>query len=297
MGNKILYIVLFCWVKVHAFLPMHILYIFSDLLYVFVYHVARYRLKVVRRNLKASFPEKSERELQKLEREFYHHFTDYIVETIKLAHISPEEIIRRAHINNPKMIDELLEKGHTCFLLLMGHYGNWEWFTDSPLEFDRIQTEVHQIYRPLKNKAFDRLFLYLRSRFHSKGIKKNDTFREIVRLKQSGKRSLVIFIADQTPSQANLHYWTNFLNQDTPILTGPERIARKLNIPVIYNDTRKVKRGYYTVDFRLITETPKDTPENWITEQYTRLTEKTILHNPAYWLWTHKRWKHKRETK
>ena len=104
----------------------------------------------------------------------------------------------------------------------------------------------------------------------------------------------MIFIADQTPSRNNLHYWTNFLNQDSSILTGPERLARKLDLPVIFLDTKQVKRGYYTIDMKLVTETPKETPENWITEQYARLMEKCILRNPSGWLWTHKRWKHKR---
>lgn len=106
---------------------------------------------------------------------------------------------------------------------------------------------------------------------------------------------MVVFLADQTPSKANLHYWTSFLNQESSILTGPERIARKLNLPVLYMDTKKLRRGYYQVDMKLLTETPGETPEFWITEQYARIMEKSILNNPAYWLWTHKRWKHKRQ--
>lgn len=292
MWDKISYIILFCWVKAHAILPMRILYVLSDILYLLTYRVIRYRLRVVRRNLQASFPQKSQEELRRLEKDFYHHFADYIIETIKLAHISSDEILRRAVMRNPELIEELEQRGHTCFILVMGHYGNWEWFTNGPLVFSRIQTNVHQLYRPLKNKAVDRLFIYLRTRFHAIGIKKEDAFREMVRLKQSGTRNLVVFVADQTPSKANLHYWTPFLHQDTPFFNGPERIARKLNLPVVYSDVRKVKRGYYTVDFRLITENPKETEENWITEQFARQMEQTILRNPAYWLWTHKRWKH-----
>ena len=116
----------------------------------------------------------------------------------------------------------------------------------------------------------------------------------MIQLKRDKIRSVVIFIADQTPSRNNLHYWTTFLNQESSILTGPERLARKLDLPVIFLDTKQVKRGYYTVDMKLVTETPKETPENWITEQYARLMEQCILRNPAGWLWTHKRWKYKR---
>lgn len=294
MKDKILYIFLYIWVKTNAILPLSVLYFFSDILYIFVYHIFKYRLKVVRKNMANSFPEKTQKELRLLEKRFYHHFSDYIIETIKLAHISQEEIMRRAHINNPEIIDPLLAKGHTCFILVMGHYGNWEWFTGST-PFFKGQANVHQIYRPLTNKAFDRLFIFLRTRFHSSGIKKNEVIRDVIRLKQNKEHSLIVFIADQTPSKANIHYWTNFLNQDSAMLTGPERIATKLDLPVIFVDAKKIKRGYYTVDFELMTDNPKEKPENWITEEYTRRMERSIMRDPAYWLWTHKRWKYKRD--
>lgn len=293
MWNKILYALLFGWVKIHALLPMRVLYVLSDILYVLIYHITGYRVKVVRRNIKAAFPDKSDKQLRHIERDFYHHFADYVVETFKLAHISLEELQKRAFLRNPEMVDELMSKGHTCFVLLMGHYGNWEWFSGSTTRF--ADSRIYQIYRPLNNKAFDRLFIYLRTRFGSYGIIKKDTVRDMIKLKKDGTRSVVIFLADQTPSEANLHYWTTFLNQDSSILTGPERIARKLDLPVIFLDTQKTARGYYTVDMKLIAEHPKQTPEYWITEQYARLMEKCIDRNPAYWLWTHKRWKYTRK--
>lgn len=292
MWSKIQYALIYSWVKVHAMLPMQVLYLLSDFLYIIIYKVAGYRLKVVRRNMEASFPDMPEVQLRRMEREFYRHFSDYIVETIKLAHISLEELQRRAFLRNPELVDRLMNEGHSCFILLMGHFGNWEWFSGSSSRFE--DSRIYQIYRPLSNKAFDRLFIGLRTHFGSYGIKKNDTIRDIIQLKKDQTRSVVIFLADQTPSGANLHYWTTFLNQESAILTGPERIARKLDLPVIFLDTKKVKRGYYTVDMKLITKTPKETPEFWITEQYARLMETCILRNPACWLWTHKRWKHKR---
>lgn len=292
MWNKIQYALLYTWVKIHALLPMRVLYVLSDILYVIIYKIAGYRLKVVRKNMADSFPDKSETELLKLEQHFYHHFADYIVETIKLAHISLEEVQQRAYLVNPELVDRLMEEGHTCCILLMGHYGNWEWFSSASSRFE--DSRIYQIYRPLNNKAFDQLFTGLRTHFGSFGIKKNDTIRDIIQIKQNKTRSVVIFLADQTPSSNNLHYWTEFLSQDTSILTGPERIARKLDLPVIFLDTKKIKRGQYTVDMKLITKTPKSTPEFWITEEYARLMEKCILRNPAYWLWTHKRWKYKK---
>jgi KDO2-lipid IV(A) lauroyltransferase len=248
----------------------------------------------VRANLESSFPDKSRRERCRLERRFYRHFADYIIETIKLANIPEQELLKRAKINNPELILDLMDKGYTCFILMMGHYGNWEWFSGTAPYFNG-RASIYEIYRPLTNKVFDRLFFYLRTQFHATGIRKSDTVRDIIKLKNDQTPALVIFIADQTPSIANLHYWTTFLNRETAILTGPEKIAKKLDLPVVFIDTKKVKRGYYAVDFALITDRPKETPEFYITERYARLMETCILRDPAYWLWTHKRWKHTKE--
>ena len=274
-------------------LPMNVLYLLSDILYFSIYHIIRYRRKVVRNNIRNSFPEKTEKEILKLEHRFYHHFADYIVETIKLAHISQEELLKRADIRNPEVIFDLLDKGHTCFIFALGHYGNWEWFSGVSARFEG-RASIYQIYRPLKNKAFDRLFIYLRTRFNSFGIKKNETIRDMIALKRDKTHALVPFVADQTPSKTNLNYWATFLNQDSAILTGPERIAKKLDIPIVFADTIKAKRGYYTVDIKLITDKPKETPDFYITNEYVRLMEECIMRDPAYWLWTHKRWKYNR---
>ena len=293
--SNILYYILLGWAKANAMLPMRALYWVSDFLYLIIYRLAKYRVKVVRRNLRASFPEKSEAERLEIERQFYHHFADYIVETIKLAHISEKELQQRAYVQNPELVDQLIAKGHSTFVVFMGHYGNWEWYSGSSSRFK--DCKIHQIYRPLNNRAVDRLFLYLRTRFNSYCIKKNDTFRDIVKLKRDKVRTIVIFLADQTPSRGNLHYWTTFLNQDTPMLTGAERIARKLNLPVLFLDVQKLRRGYYTLEIKLLSESPKDMPENQLTEEYTRLLEQMIRRAPAYWLWTHKRWKYTRADK
>ena len=293
MGSKLLYVFLIAWVKVHAILPMPLLYLLSDIFFLFIYYLIRYRRKIVRKNLQKSFPDKTGKELITLERRFYRHFSDYIVETIKLAHISQEELLKRAIVRNPKVIYDLMDSGHTTFIMLMGHYGNWEWFSSATPWFEGRIT-IHQIYRPLANKAFDHLFKYIRTRFNSFGITKNEAVRDIFNLHHNKKNAVVVFIADQTPSKANLHYWTDFLNQDSAILTGPERIAKKLDLPVLFADTQKTGRGFYAIDLKLITDQAKNTPDFWITEQYARMMENCILRDPAYWLWTHNRWKHER---
>lgn len=292
MGTKIQYALLYAWVKIHAMLPMSVLYVLSDILYFIIYKVVKYRIRVVRRNLSASFPEKSEAERLRIEKGFYHHFADYIVETLKLAHISLEELQQRAYVQNPEVVDRLMDQGHPCCILLMGHFGNWEWYSGSTTRFQ--DARMYQIYRPLKNKAVDNLFIWLRTKFGSFVLSKYETGRELIRLQRNQVRSVVIFLADQTPSRQNLHYWTNFLHQDTAILTGAERLARKLNIPVIFLDVQMLRRGFYTLKLQLISDNPKETPENWITEEYARRMEKSILRHPEGWLWTHKRWKYNR---
>ncbi|MDR0756231.1 MAG: lysophospholipid acyltransferase family protein [Tannerella sp.] len=293
MVNNITYTMLYLWAKAHALLPMRVLYVFSDVLYFIVYRMVRYRRKVVRDNMLHAFPDKTESERRRMERKFYRHFADYIVETVKLAGISHRELLRRAKPNNPELVKSLFARGHTCILLLLGHYGNWEWLTGFTDSFG-VELQIHQIYRPLAGKAFDRLFIFLRTRFKSFVMKKNDVVRHVIRLKQAGTPSLIVFIADQTPSRANIHYRTTFLNQDSAMFTGAERIATKLNLPVIFADVKQVGRGYYTVDFELVADRPREMPEFAITEKYARLMERCILRDPAYWLWTHRRWKHTR---
>lgn len=277
----------------HALLPWRILYIFSDLLYIPLYYIVRYRRKVVKQNLANSFPDKSKKELQEIERNFYHHFCDYFVETIKLLHITNEEIEKRITFKNIELVAELMKDGNSAIMYL-GHYGNWEWVPSITLRFEK-DTLLGQIYRPLKNKAFDKIFLKIRSRFGSVSIPKNNTLRSIIQYKRSGQKVLIGFMSDQTPSPQNIHYWTKFMNQDTAVFTGVERIAKQTGFSITYLDITRIKRGYYNCEVKLISSNPKEEPEFAITERYIREMENTILRNPSYWLWTHKRWKYKKK--
>ncbi|MDR3339420.1 MAG: lysophospholipid acyltransferase family protein [Candidatus Symbiothrix sp.] len=293
MKSKIAYIFLYAWAKAHAWLPVSVLYILADILYVLVYKVMRYRVRMVRNNMKASFPQKTEAERKCLERGFYHYFSDYIVELLKQAHVSKEEMLARAHITNPELIDRLVDEGYTCIAVFLGHYGNWEWFPASNTVFRSAC--MYPIYRPLNNKAFDKLITNFRTRFGVHLIEKHSTSKSIIQLKLDKTPSMVFFLADQNPGRDYLEYWSTFLNRDTPVLTGPEKIARRLELPVVFADMTVVKRGQYSFAFKLLTKTPQSTPEFWVTETYIRLMEESILKNPSYWLWTHNRWKYKRE--
>lgn len=273
-----------------SFLPLWVLYIFSDFVFFIIYRIIAYRKKVVNQNLRNSFPEKSSEEIRKIRKEFYHHFCDSFVETIKLWNISQEEIKRRCVWKNPDFFEPYKAQGKSI-IAVTGHYGNWEWL--SSLAIYNIG-DFLPIYKPLHNTIFDRMYIEIREKLGSKTLAKNDTLRTMIRHKNQDHFTITAFIGDQTPNKRNLHYWTNFLNQDTPILQGAERIAKKLDQAVVYAKMTKIKRGYYEYEFIPITDTPKETEENEITEIHTRLLEDIIRENPSYWLWSHKRWKHKR---
>lgn len=290
--NKIAYFILLAWAFMHALLPLRVLYIFSDIFYPLVYYVAGYRRKVVRMNLQNSFPDKTEDEMLKIEKGFYKHLCDYFFETIKLLHISDKEMKKRMIFHDLDVITDALAEGKSCFLYL-GHYGNWEWVPSIMLQMPS-DTFVGQIYRPLTSSAFEKLFLKIRTRFNTHCIKKNDTFREIVKHKRAGEKMLIGFISDQTPSVQNIGYWTIFMNQETPVFLGVEKISKKIDATVAYLDMQRVGRGMYEGTCRLITSNPAQEDEFSITEQYVRSIEKSILKDPRFWLWSHSRWKYKK---
>lgn len=293
--KKIFSACLYGLMRLYAFLPLSVLFFLSDtLLYPIVYYVVRYRLRVVRANIEACFPEKNLRERRQMERKFYRHFCDTFQETIRILGMKEKEAQERMVFVNPEILTDFLKSGQGV-LLVLGHYGNWEYQTFLFLQIaDAGGDHGFNIYRPLKNQAFDDLFKKIRSHFGGNLLTKNDAYRMVIRLRREGVAGVFGLVSDQSPSSANLHYWTPFLNQDTAILTGPEHMAKQTGFAVIYADVQKLFRGYYQTDFKVITPNPKETAEFEITEQYARLMEATILREPAYWLWAHRRWKHKR---
>lgn len=275
-----------------SLLPLRLLYIISDFNYLLLAYIIRYRRKVIDNNLKNSFPDKSNKERAAIRKEFYKHLCDYTVETFKLLNMSKKEILKRCIDKNPEVMSKFFDEGRSVVGIL-GHYGNWEWLSSYPLI--NSKPKFLPIYKPLHNKLMDKMFFELRSHFGAEPLKKKDVLRCLISNKKEGNITLTGFIGDQTPTKTNIKYWTKFLNQDTPIFLGVEKIARKLNYPVVFVSMQKVKRGHYEVHTQLISENPKDTAEFEITEAHTRLLEKSIQDNPAYWLWSHKRWKHKKD--
>nr|WP_314682552.1 lysophospholipid acyltransferase family protein [uncultured Prevotella sp.] len=276
-----------------SLLPMSLLYVFSDCLYLLVGKVVKYRHKVIWKNLKDSFPEKDEAELQRIEHEFYHYFCDYLVETIKLLNMSKRELRQRMVFTGIEEMNELLEKGVSCAVFL-GHYGNWELITSLPLWVSE-KAQCCQVYHPLNNERFDKLFKSVREKHHALCIPMAETLRQVVSYRQKKQPIVIGYIADQAPFWNNIHHWVDFLNHDTPVLTGSERIIKKTGQAVFYGDVSRVRRGYYQCDFKLIT-TESAKYKDWeITDKYFQLLEETIRRQPELYLWSHKRWKRTRE--
>lgn len=273
-------------------LPFGFLYLLSDILAWLADDVAHYRRATVEANLLSSFPEKSRQEIKSIRKKFYRFLTDYFLETVKMGHMSPKEMERRMRFENLEEVSDLLRGGLSVSLLL-AHYCNWEWVSSLPLHFPK-EAECGQIYHILHNRAADRIFLRLRSHFNAVSIPMADTLRQLLRWRREGKASVTGYIADQAPKPQATHYWLQFLNHDTPVIDGPERISRKLHCAVYYIDMRRDRRGYYTGRFVEITPDAALEPEQGVTEKYFSMLEATIRRDPAYWLWSHKRWKHSR---
>lgn len=290
MKNLTYYLSFALWFII-SLLPLWVFYRLSDGLYYLVYHVVRYRRRVVYANLRSSFPEKSEAEIERIAKDFYSFFCDYIVETLKLFSMGEKNIRKRMKFEGLDQVKEDFANGRSVSVYL-GHYCNWEWISSLGLHLDE---QCGQIYHPLENATLDRLFLYMRGRFKAQSIKMDDTFLTILKWKKEGRKNIVGYIADQVPGYNNIHYWADFLHHDTPVFTGAERISKIMDTAVYYIDVERPRRGYYVARFIKIADSLNEHPVFFATEQYFRLLEKNIQRAPQYWLWSHKRWKRTRE--
>ena len=290
MKNLTYYLSFALWFII-SLLPLWVFYRLSDGLYYLVYHVVRYRRRVVYANLRSSFPEKSEAEIERIAKDFYSFFCDYIVETIKFFSMGEKNIRKRMKFEGLDQVKKDFANGRSASVYL-GHYCNWEWISSLGLHLDE---QCGQIYHPLENATLDRLFLYMRGRFKAQSIKMDDTFLTILKWKKEGRKNIVGYIADQVPGYNNIHYWADFLHHDTPVFTGAERISKIMDTAVYYIDVERPRRGYFVTRFIKIADSLNEHPVFFATEQYFRLLEKNIHRAPQYWLWSHKRWKRTRE--
>jgi KDO2-lipid IV(A) lauroyltransferase len=266
-------------------LPLRLLYVFADLYYLLSLTLFPYRKKVIDRNLNNSFPELSQVELKKIRRKFYRHFSDLLAESIKNLSISKNELSKRFRIKNPELMNELYNKGKSV-ILVSGHYNNWEWLITS--QSFVFKHKALGIGMPLSSKFLDKKMNERRQRFgmhviHAKNFKDE--------IKKQNVPLALLNLGDQSPPNSQKSYWMNFLNQETAVLFGTEQMAHQFDFSVVYFIVRKVKRGFYEMELKLLCEDPKTMSWGEITEGHTRLLEKEILKHPSYWIWSHKRWK------
>lgn len=271
-------------------LPLRLLYLFSDFFYLVMYYMAGYRRKVVATNLRNAFPEKSEAERIQIERRFYRHLCDLFVETLKITHMSPGQISRRFTVINLSGVERLYSEGKNL-IALTSHYNNWEWFSAVPLV---IPYRVLSVYKPLTNKYFDEFTLHLRTKYGMLLSPMQNILRDLIKFRNEKILTISGFISDQTPPPDEHAYWTTFLNQETGFFRGAEKLAVKYDMPVIFVNTTKIKRGYYEVAFEIITDHPAKEAPNFVTARYAEMLEAVIREKPEYWLWSHRRWKYKK---
>jgi len=275
-----------------SILPMFILYLLSDLLFIVVFYLIKYRRRVVYNNMKNSFPDKSESEIRHIEKDFYRHFCDILFEMVKILTISKKEIQTRFLVKNPGLIQKLYNEKRSI-TLYTAHQGNWEWLAFLPLF---IPYQVIALYHPQSSKYFDELMKTIRERFGVICVESGKGYKTILEFNARNILTMNYIIGDQSPSGSSTKHWVRFLNQDTAFLIGADRIAKKSKHAVIFPSFRKIKRGCYELEFKVIEEEPWLLNSQEIIDKYAALLEATILVSPEMWLWSHRRWKQSRNT-
>lgn len=271
-------------------LPFWLFYKVSDGVFWVVYHLVGYRRKTVRRNLELVFPEKSKKQRDEIEREFYRHMVDMFLEMIKSLHMSDSQLKKRFRITNMEELNQIGKTGKSV-LLACGHYASYEWV--SALQLHAHPFTSFGVYKKIKNPYFDRLVRRIRERYETQVIPSTEAIRVIARNQRSGLQGIYAMIADQSPKLQGANFWTDFMGIRVPVFVGTETLARKYDMAVVYLHVEKVKRGHYQATFKPLTTEPQKEAPHVITRRYFDHLEDQIRKEPAFYLWTHKRWKHR----
>ncbi len=269
-------------------MPFGLFYLFSDLIFALLFHVVRYRRKVVNTNLKLAFPLKEDLEISKIEKGFYRHMCDVFLEAIKTMRIGPEELTRRYKVLNPKILTDLeRERG---ILVLIPHYANWEW---SIVVNQMFKTPGYAVYQKINNPYFDGLIKRIRAKLNTTLIQQKEMVRTIIRNQNDGVKAVYGVVSDQSPQSHRTKYWRKFMGITVPVFDSPELLAKKFGLAVVFAKISKLKRGYYQIEFVPIAKDGSATDNHEITDRFLELTEQCIYKAPSYYLWTHRRWKHR----
>ncbi len=287
--QKIGYIFFRIIIFIFKLIPFWFLYVLSDFVFFLFFYVLKYRKNVVFENLQNSFPLKSKSEILKIAKGFYKNLSDITVEGIKGLTMSKKALVKRYRVINLDFEKEYFDKG-TGVIAIGSHYANWEW---GALCFSlQFSHETHGLYKPMSNKYIDKFIRKSRAAWGMNLVPINETSKMIE--KKYEKPPMFIFVSDQSPSNVKKAHWIKFLNQDTPCLHGAEKYAKQLNIPVVYGNVQRIKRGYYEIEILTVEDKPLETAEAEITKKIHEILEKIIIEKPENWLWSHKRWKHKK---
>ena len=281
-----MYYLLYGFLYLISLLPLRVLFVAADAVYILIYYFIGYRKEVVMNNLTIAFPEKSQAEKIKIAKQFYKNFIDSFIETIKMLSAS-EEYLKRHCTGNWEMLNELHKNGKSCNILL-GHMFNWE--LGNHVVSQQIKYEFLVVYMPISNKVINRLFLKLRKRGKTHLLSAHNMRHDMLPFRN--QQYALALVADQNPPNPARAYWLNFFNKPAPFVTGPEKGSRLNDLPVVYCNFEKIRRGYYNVVLTLETESPNLLPEGALTVNYVRNLENAIRRQPDMWLWTHRRWKH-----
>lgn len=287
----LIYLIFYPLLWLISIMPFSILYAFSDVVYIIIYYLIGYRKKVVRKNLAMALPHLSEQERLVIEKKFYHHLCDIFLEMIKTMSISEKEIDTRYTFTNLELYKELESKGKSI-ALMCGHYASYEWAVSMNRH---ITFEGYGIYKKIENPHFDKLVKRIRNRFKATLITTRETIPTIKKNAISGHLGAYGFASDQSPMVSSAYHWNTFMGIEVPVHTGAEMLAKRFDMNVIFLRTKKIKRGYYEATFEILSTTAKSVPNYEITDIFLKLIEKQIYEAPEFYLWTHKRWKHRKK--
>lgn len=290
--TTLLFYIIYPIIWIITLLPLRILYLFSDINYFILKYIFRYRRKIILRNFNHSFPNKSKKEVSKFLSQYYRYISDLFIESLKVIHLSKKQMKKRFVITNPEVLEIINQSGKGS-IAIVGHYGNWDWCTSASMWNTNLVYST--LYKKIRNQSMDTLFLNLRQKYGMRMFDKNKVLRAVIELEKETHPYIMTFNADQCPKASDTKIWVKLLNQETAFFSGWERIARKMNLPIYYIDIKRPKRGYYTATLKLMCESPKEKDSEALIQMFANELEKTIKYNPVFWLWSHKRWKYKRE--
>lgn len=285
-----MYYFIYFIIKTLSYIPFWMLYAISDIMYYPLYYVIRYRREIVRKNLTESFPEKSLSEIITIEKKFYRFFMDMLLESCKIASISPNEMRKRMKFVNIDKTNKLLDEGKSL-AFFMGHFCNWEWMTSVGL-WIKDDVVCAQVYHKLINETFDKIIKQMRERMGNICVEMRHTARFVASMKAENRACMVALIADQSPKRRQIKHYVKFLNHMVPVLVGPEKIANHFGYMPIFVNAKRVKRGCYECEFSMLHNDPTSLPDYKLTDLYFERLEDEIRKHPECYLWTHNRFKY-----